>query len=224
MTGKNKCKILKDIRRQIAEKNDIDLVIKECSFQGECKGTCPRCEAEVRFLEKELKKRTNLGKAVAIAGVVSLLATTATACTNADQNDAIPPNTDAPDSTEYSDLKDGEILLGELAPPETDLTPEGAIKLDNLLSNDKAGALEYMQSFTREQIQQEWGNYSVSTSTTIERYRIKTERGEFYVTIEFDANGKPIALNITEMFTSSLPTETGALELMGDVAFVPEDK
>ena len=32
-------------------------------------GTCPKCEAEVRYLERELEKRQRLGKAVAIAGL-----------------------------------------------------------------------------------------------------------------------------------------------------------
>jgi len=67
--GKKVCKILKEIRQQIAEKNDIELFISECHFQGECKGTCPKCEAEVRYLEQELNQRRQLGKAVAVAGI-----------------------------------------------------------------------------------------------------------------------------------------------------------
>jgi len=67
--SKKVCKILKEIRQQIADKNDIALIISECHFQGECKGTCPKCEVEVRFLENELNKRRQLGKAVAIAGI-----------------------------------------------------------------------------------------------------------------------------------------------------------
>ena len=54
MRGKEKCKALKEIRRQIAEKNDIEFVVSECKHQGDCKGTCPKCEAEVRYLEREL--------------------------------------------------------------------------------------------------------------------------------------------------------------------------
>ena len=54
MNGKSKCKILKDIRKKIAEDNDISYVTSECKYQGECSGTCPKCEAEVRYLEEEL--------------------------------------------------------------------------------------------------------------------------------------------------------------------------
>ena len=54
MKGKEKCKALKEIRKQIAENNNIEYVVSECKHKGECKGTCPKCEAEVRYLEKEL--------------------------------------------------------------------------------------------------------------------------------------------------------------------------
>ena len=46
--GKVLCEALKEVRRRIAEENDIPLEIKECTYKGECRGTCPRCEAEVR--------------------------------------------------------------------------------------------------------------------------------------------------------------------------------
>ena len=67
--GKQTCKILKEIRRQIAEENDIKLVIEECTYQGDCLGTCPKCEAEVRYLERELEKRQRIGKAAVVAGL-----------------------------------------------------------------------------------------------------------------------------------------------------------
>ena len=63
MRGKEKCRILKQIRAEIAAQNDIDLVIEECTHKGECRGTCPRCESEVRYLERELEKRRALTRA-----------------------------------------------------------------------------------------------------------------------------------------------------------------
>ena len=51
MNGKEKCRALKEIRRQIAEKNDIPYAVSQCTHQGNCKGTCPKCEAELRYLE-----------------------------------------------------------------------------------------------------------------------------------------------------------------------------
>ncbi len=67
--GKNTCKILKEIRRQIAEANDIEYVTSECRFKGDCLGTCPKCEAELRYLEQQLRKRQLAGKLVNLAGI-----------------------------------------------------------------------------------------------------------------------------------------------------------
>lgn len=67
--GKRTCEILKDVRRKIAQENDIPLVERECTHEGDCRGTCPYCEAEVRYLERELSKRRALGKAVTVAGI-----------------------------------------------------------------------------------------------------------------------------------------------------------
>ena len=39
--GKRTCKILKEIRRQIAEANDIEYVVEECQYKGDCLGTSP---------------------------------------------------------------------------------------------------------------------------------------------------------------------------------------
>ena len=78
--GKQTCKILKEIRRQIAAENDIKLVIEECTYQGDCKGTCPKCEAEVRYLERELEKRQRMGKAAIFAGMTIGTAITAAGC------------------------------------------------------------------------------------------------------------------------------------------------
>lgn len=80
MSGKSKCKILKQIRQQIAAENDIEFITSECKFQGECSGTCPKCEAEVRYLEQQLQKRRQAGKAVAVAGIAAALIVSASGC------------------------------------------------------------------------------------------------------------------------------------------------
>lgn len=74
MNGKEKCKILKEIRAQIAKNNDIEWIVSECKHQGDCLGTCPKCEAELRKLEKELEIKRNLGHVVAITGLSMMLA------------------------------------------------------------------------------------------------------------------------------------------------------
>ena len=72
--GKNICKQLKDVRRRIALENDIPLEIEECTYTGECRGTCPRCEAEVQYLENSLAERIKLGKVATVAGLALGLA------------------------------------------------------------------------------------------------------------------------------------------------------
>ena len=71
MTGKQTCDILKQIRRDIAKKNDINIPIRDCPHGEDvrCPGTCPRCEAETRALEKALNDRKKNGKKLLIAGI-----------------------------------------------------------------------------------------------------------------------------------------------------------
>ena len=47
---------------------------EECTYRGECCGTCPRCDAEVRYLEDALSRRLRMGKAAVVAGVALGLA------------------------------------------------------------------------------------------------------------------------------------------------------
>lgn len=82
MLGKQKCKILKEIRQKIADENDIPYVTRECTHKGDCKGTCPKCEAELRYLEQQLAKRQSLGKRVTVAALCTGLAFGSTGCTS----------------------------------------------------------------------------------------------------------------------------------------------
>ena len=66
---------MKEIRRQIAEANDIEYVVEECQYRGDCLGTCPKCEAEVRYLEEQLHQCQLLGKAAMVAGISAGLLT-----------------------------------------------------------------------------------------------------------------------------------------------------
>ena len=67
--GRQTCKILKEIRRQIAYANGIEFITSKCRYKGDCLGTCPKCEAEMRYLEQQLRARSIAGKAVALAGI-----------------------------------------------------------------------------------------------------------------------------------------------------------
>ena len=78
--GKEKCRILKQIRAEIAKNNDIEWIVEECEHKGNCLGTCPKCEAEVRELERKLEERKNLGKTVAVVGVAAGIALSVSGC------------------------------------------------------------------------------------------------------------------------------------------------
>ena len=97
--GKQTCKILKEIRKQIAAENDIEMVVSECTYHGDCLGTCPKCEAEVRYLERELEKRQRLGKAAVFAGMSLGTLLTAVAC---DTTAKVPSNSQCTSDTELT--------------------------------------------------------------------------------------------------------------------------
>lgn len=77
--GKDICRQLKQLRRDIADQNGIELEIPECTYQGDCDGTCPRCDYELHYLESELARRQRLGKAAIVAGTVLTMASFQTA-------------------------------------------------------------------------------------------------------------------------------------------------
>lgn len=77
--GKDICRQLKQLRRDIADLNGIELEIPECTYEGDCSGTCPRCDYELRYLESELARRQRLGKAAIVAGTVLTMASFQTA-------------------------------------------------------------------------------------------------------------------------------------------------
>ena len=69
--GKSTCKLLKSIRQQIADANGICYQPKECHYEGECAGTCPACEVEIRYLETQLRERKRKGWGMKVAGLAA---------------------------------------------------------------------------------------------------------------------------------------------------------
>ena len=83
--GKSTCKLLKDIRQQIADANGISYQPKACHHKGDCAGTCPACEEEIRYLERELKARKGNGFGMKVAGVAAGICATVMPMTAAAQ-------------------------------------------------------------------------------------------------------------------------------------------
>ena len=54
-SGRKICDFLKRIRQQAAAKNNILYTPTDCSYEGECIGTCPKCEKELEFLINRIK-------------------------------------------------------------------------------------------------------------------------------------------------------------------------
>ena len=111
--GKSTCKLLKDIRQQIADANGISYQPKECHHKGDCAGTCPACEEEIRYLERELKARKGNGFGMKVAGIAAGICATVmpmTAAAQAVKSDSTanrPVNTAKKGDVKVVHLSDG---------------------------------------------------------------------------------------------------------------------
>ena len=109
--GKSTCKLLKSIRQQIADANGISYQPKECHYEGDCAGTCPACEEEIRYLERELKARKGNGFGMKVAGIAAGICATVMPMTAAAQ-------TVKPDSTAnrpVNTAKKGDVTVVDLS-------------------------------------------------------------------------------------------------------------
>ena len=70
--GKEKCEILKAIRTYVAEKYGLEYATTECSHKGDCPGTCPKCDAELADLQRQLEKQgiTDISQDKALSDMV----------------------------------------------------------------------------------------------------------------------------------------------------------
>lgn len=64
--NKEKCKALKKIRKKLADTLGVDLHQRECTYEGKCSGTCPKCKQE-----EEQLNRAILAKSALAAGTVA---------------------------------------------------------------------------------------------------------------------------------------------------------
>ena len=109
--GKSTCKLLKDIRQQIADANGISYRPKECHHKGDCAGTCPACEEEIRYLEHELKARKGNGFGMKVAGIAAGICATVMPMTAAAQ--AVTPDSTA--NRPVNTAKKGDVKVVHLS-------------------------------------------------------------------------------------------------------------
>ena len=96
-TGKQKCELLKAIRKQIAEQYGLEYNPSECSHEGVCSGTCPKCDAELKELQGQLD---SLGR------------------NDIELNNDILSLLDALENNDKEE--DVHVLEGDVAPPSSD--------------------------------------------------------------------------------------------------------
>ena len=109
--GKSTCKLLKDIRQQIADANGISYQPKECHYEGDCAGTCPACEEEIRYLERELKARKGNGFGMKVAGIAAGICATVMPMTAAAQG--VKPDSTA--NPPVHTAKKGDVKVVDLS-------------------------------------------------------------------------------------------------------------
>ena len=129
--GKWICNTLKEVRMQVAKANDIKYAPTECHHEGDCAGSCPKCEAEVRWLEQQLQLRRQLGKAVAVVGVSMGLAAL-TSC----ESQLTEMNTDSNISSVLNQNNISE-WMGEIISPQPSFPGGSQALVDFLRENTK---------------------------------------------------------------------------------------
>ena len=97
--GKKICETLKQIRLDIARANEIEYTPCDCNHVDDCAGTCPACDNELMYLEREIAKKRLLGKAVIVGIGLGIASLSLTSCmsSSSQRTDATPS-----DSTEIS--------------------------------------------------------------------------------------------------------------------------
>lgn len=114
--GKRICQALKELRKRIAEANDIPFEIEECTHKGDCPGTCPKCEADVRYLMECIDMREQEGKPVVIEGLMNEDELRKAFSIDSVEQD-IPENPDDFVTMGMPEPPTPEVLMGDIAAP-----------------------------------------------------------------------------------------------------------
>ena len=134
--GRAICKVLKDVRQKIATENGISYHPEECHHKGECTGTCPGCEKEIRYLEEQLKNKQHSGLGLKVAGIaagvcVTVLPMAAMVQTESKISLEANPQLIKQDSIKVVDLTNGNpdavLLRGQVFDAEKKETIIGAV-------------------------------------------------------------------------------------------------
>ena len=151
MTGKEKCELLKAIRKNIAEMNGIEYYPEQCNHEGNCPGFCPRCDMEASYLMKELRKKEAAGFPIRIdTESLAQFESLSSEPIEEDDEDCIVGDIRTPGIIAPPEDLDGDImtLQGDVAMPddfegepyenyEEDISSEDPINGEQLLEDNR---------------------------------------------------------------------------------------
>ena len=151
MTGKEKCELLKSIRKNIAEMNGIEYYPEQCNHEGNCPGFCPRCDMEASYLMKELRKKEAAGFPIRIdTESLAQFESLSSEPIEEDDEDCIVGDIRTPGIIASPEDLDGDImpLQGDVAMPddfegepdendEEDISSEDPINGEQLLADNR---------------------------------------------------------------------------------------
>ena len=207
--GKTICSALKTIRKQVADANEIKYEPRECHHQGECRGTCPACEAEVRYIERELDLRRQLGKAVAVVGISAGLAALSGCSDKAKKVDNISEN--------ESKLTVGKVMVDTLERLDGDVEYKSPVD-SVIIDKDPATIKKRTAPFKAPALESEVAN------------SVCTDEGEVLRSGEVVVEPKPLTEEKTEIFgdvAEQMPSFPGGqkklMEFLAENTRYPEE-
>ncbi|MBF1412185.1 MAG: carboxypeptidase-like regulatory domain-containing protein [Prevotella histicola] len=156
-TGKEVCLILKGIRQKIADANGISYQPKECHHKGDCAGTCPACEEEIRYLERELKARKGNGFGMKVAGIAAGICATVMPMTAAAQ--AVKPDSTA--NPPVQTTKKAPIKVVDLSDSCASPVIVRGMVIDSEDNKPLIGASILIDGTTRETVTNEDGQFAL---------------------------------------------------------------
>ena len=211
--GRTTCKLLKDIRQQIADANGISYRPKECQHKGDCAGTCPACEAEIRYLERELKARKGNGFGMKVAGIAAGICATVMPMTAAAQ--AVKP--DSPANRPVQTTKKAPIKVVDLSDSCASPVVVRGMIIDSEDNKPLVGASILIDGTTKETVTDVDGQFALKvpsdTSLVISYIGYKKQKVRVNSLLSSDNNvimlEKDAMTGLVEVVTVNAASDTG---------------
>ena len=211
--GKSTCKLLKDIRQQIADANGISYQPKECHHKGDCAGTCPACEEEIRYLEHELKARKGNGFGMKVAGIAAGICATVMPMTAAAQ--AVKPDSTA--NRPVQTTKKAPIKVVDLSDSCASPVVVRGMVIDSEDNKPLVGALILIDGTTKETVTNVDGQFALKvpsdTSLVISYIGYKKQKVRVNSLLSSDNNvimlEKDAMTGLVEVVTVNAASDTG---------------